>query len=74
MEEIKKHPFFASVEWDKLQKREIEAPFTPLISGPRDLKYFDVAFTGKNPDMSMTDKTMNSQNKYMDFTYREQGL
>jgi hypothetical protein len=74
VEEIKKHPFFATVDWNQLQKREIDAPFKPVLTGPRDLKYFDVAFTGKNPEMSMTDRTMNSQNKYLDFTYREQGL
>jgi hypothetical protein len=44
------------------------------LEGPKDLKYFDVAFTGKNPDMSMADRTLNSQNKFPDFTYREQGL
>lgn len=73
-EEIKKHPFFSGLDWDKLQNRELEAPFKPSLSGPKDLKYFDSAFTGKNPDMSVNDKGLNSQNKFPDFTYKEQGL
>ena len=29
--DIKSHPFFATVEWDKLERREISPPFKPLI-------------------------------------------
>lgn len=29
--EIKQHPFFRFVDWDKLAKREIPAPFKPII-------------------------------------------
>jgi len=52
----------------------LEAPFRPILSGLKDLKYFDTAFTGKNPDMSVNDRAQNSENKFPGFTYKEQGL
>jgi serine/threonine kinase 38 len=37
--EIKSHPFFEGVEWDKI--RETEAPWLPELSDELDCKYFD---------------------------------
>ena len=37
-----KHPFFASLDLDKLLTKEIEAPFKPEISSEHlDVKYFN---------------------------------
>ncbi|KAI8824268.1 serine/threonine protein kinase 15 [Fimicolochytrium jonesii] len=38
-EGVKKHPFFAEVEWDKI--REQPAPFIPSIGDVTDTSYFD---------------------------------
>ena len=38
-EEIKRHPFFASVDWDNL--RETTAPMIPKISDETDTSNFD---------------------------------
>ena len=38
-EEIKKHPFFKGIDWDKLRSKK--APFTPQLTGPTDTRYFD---------------------------------
>jgi hypothetical protein len=38
-EEIKKHPFFRNVEWDKIRKSK--APFIPDLTTEFDTKYFD---------------------------------
>lgn len=35
-EEIMQHPFFVCVEWDKLARREIPAPFKPVIVSVND--------------------------------------
>jgi hypothetical protein len=40
VDQIKRHPFFASVDWDKI--REMEAPFVPQLDSDIDTKYFDV--------------------------------
>ena len=31
VEEIKAHPFFSSIDWDKLYKKEIDPPFKPKV-------------------------------------------
>lgn len=40
-EDIKAHPFFASVDWKKIIRKEIEPPFKPHLSGNLDVTYFD---------------------------------
>jgi serine/threonine protein kinase len=41
IEDIKNHPFFRSMDWDKLLKQEIVADFIPKIKPENELKYFD---------------------------------
>ena len=31
LEELKKHPFFQSIDFDAIQRKEIEAPYIPKI-------------------------------------------
>ena len=45
IDEIKKHKFFESVDFDKVLNKEIEPPFIPRIESDDDLKYFDSNFT-----------------------------
>ena len=45
---IQNHPFFASINWDKLYRREIEPPFIPPIHSDY-AHYFDKEFTCKTP-------------------------
>uniref|UniRef100_A0A1B6CU71 Ribosomal protein S6 kinase n=1 Tax=Clastoptera arizonana TaxID=38151 RepID=A0A1B6CU71_9HEMI len=47
--EIKAHPFFAKIDWDKLLKKEIQPPFKPAVSRADDAFYFDSEFTSKSP-------------------------
>lgn len=44
-EEIKSHPFFASIDWEKLQRGEIAPPWAPTITGNQDTSQFDAEFT-----------------------------
>ncbi len=41
VDDIKNHIFFRSMNWDKLLRQEIEAPFIPKIKD-NDLKYYNV--------------------------------
>ncbi|XP_062844332.1 ribosomal protein S6 kinase alpha-1 [Trichomycterus rosablanca] len=49
VEEIKRHPFFSTIDWNKLFRREMNPPFKPAITRPDDTLYFDVEFTAKTP-------------------------
>ena len=39
---LKSHPFFSAFHWAHLREGLVEAPWTPDLGGPMDLKYFDV--------------------------------
>ncbi|CAJ2512952.1 Uu.00g010710.m01.CDS01 [Anthostomella pinea] len=44
-EELKRHPFFADVNWDILSKKLITPPFKPKLKSETDVSYFDPEFT-----------------------------
>lgn len=45
--EIMRHPWFNNINWEKLLKKEIPAPFKPYVSGPEDLRNIDKLFTNE---------------------------
>uniref|UniRef100_A0A8D2ZMX4 non-specific serine/threonine protein kinase n=1 Tax=Scophthalmus maximus TaxID=52904 RepID=A0A8D2ZMX4_SCOMX len=49
VEEIKRHRFFASIDWNKLYKREMRPPFKPTVGRPEDTFHFDPEFTSRTP-------------------------
>uniref|UniRef100_A0A669D275 non-specific serine/threonine protein kinase n=1 Tax=Oreochromis niloticus TaxID=8128 RepID=A0A669D275_ORENI len=49
VEEIKRHRFFASVDWNKLYKKEVRPPFKPTVGRPEDTFHFDPEFTSRTP-------------------------
>ncbi|XP_058886742.1 ribosomal protein S6 kinase alpha-3 isoform X8 [Acipenser ruthenus] len=49
VEEIKRHQFFSTIDWNKLFRRELHPPFKPATSRPDDTFYFDPEFTAKTP-------------------------
>uniref|UniRef100_A0A8C3S6L3 non-specific serine/threonine protein kinase n=1 Tax=Chelydra serpentina TaxID=8475 RepID=A0A8C3S6L3_CHESE len=48
-EEIKRHPFYSTIDWNKLYRREIKPPFKPAVARPDDTFYFDTEFTSRTP-------------------------
>ncbi|XP_075765029.1 ribosomal protein S6 kinase alpha-1 isoform X3 [Pelodiscus sinensis] len=48
-EEIKRHPFYSTIDWNKLYRREIKPPFKPAVGRPDDTFYFDTEFTSRTP-------------------------
>ena len=38
---IKKHPFFSDIDWDKALEKKIIPPFIPKIEDDTDIKYFE---------------------------------
>ncbi len=49
-QEIKSHPFFSTIDFEKLHKKEITPPFIPAIARTDNLFYFDKEFTNKAPE------------------------
>lgn len=47
MEELKTHPFFSSVNFDQLYRRELVPPFRPTVHGTNDTSNFDEEFTSE---------------------------
>ncbi|EDM07093.1 ribosomal protein S6 kinase polypeptide 6 (predicted) [Rattus norvegicus] len=52
VEEVKRHAFFSSIDWNKLYKREVQPPFRPASGKPDDTFCFDPEFTAKTPKAS----------------------
>ncbi|XP_006638750.1 ribosomal protein S6 kinase alpha-2 isoform X1 [Lepisosteus oculatus] len=49
VEEIKRHPFFGTIDWNKLYRKEIKPPFKPAVGRPEDTFHFDPEFTSRTP-------------------------
>jgi len=48
VEDIKQHPFFATINWDDLIQKKVDPPFKPTIV-PDETFHFDSTFTSKTP-------------------------
>ncbi|XP_075709570.1 ribosomal protein S6 kinase alpha-1 [Rhinoderma darwinii] len=48
-EELKRHSFFSTIDWNKLYRRELSPPFKPAVTQPDDTYYFDSEFTSRTP-------------------------
>lgn len=49
VEDVKRHSFFATIDWDKLLTKETEPPYKPAVSRTDDAFYFDTEYTSKTP-------------------------
>eukprot|EP01095_Lingulamoeba_sp_RSL-Kostka_P006902 TRINITY_DN2189_c0_g2_i1.p1 TRINITY_DN2189_c0_g2~~TRINITY_DN2189_c0_g2_i1.p1 ORF type:complete len:680 (+),score=222.73 TRINITY_DN2189_c0_g2_i1:197-2041(+) len=70
-EELKSHPFFKNIDWDKLLKKGYEPSFKPHLSNAEDVRYFDPEFTSRTPKESYVDTTLtdSKQNLFAGFSY-----
>lgn len=48
IDDIKKHEFFATIDWVSLEKKQTRPPFIPAVSRD-DAFYFDQEYTSKSP-------------------------
>ncbi|CAM1308982.1 AKT3 (predicted) [Pycnogonum litorale] len=76
-EEVKHHPFFASVNWMDVQNKKITPPFIPTVTSETDTRNFDPEFTREPveltpPDYSTLDSVAEEFEQEFDhFTYFE---
>ncbi|XP_050535531.1 protein kinase 3 isoform X2 [Daktulosphaira vitifoliae] len=71
-EDVMRHPFFSSLDWGKLERRELEPPYMPKVYHPLDTHYFDKHFTKEKPRLTPVDKTIlesMDQSQFDGFTY-----
>ena len=54
-DEVKQHPFFKGVDFDKVLRKEYKPPFIPKLKDDLDLRYFDESFTELRVDSEKND-------------------
>ncbi|XP_054719160.1 protein kinase C, brain isozyme-like isoform X2 [Uloborus diversus] len=57
-ENIRIHPFFRRISWEKIENKEVQPPFKPKIVHPQDVSNFDRQFTSTAPEMTPPDKVV----------------
>lgn len=64
-DDIKRHPFFKTINWDDLAARRVPAPFKPKILSELDVSNFAEEFTSMVPKVSllMADTNNNPNSK-----------
>jgi len=50
-DKIKGHPWFSDINWDLLEKMEIDAPFIPQVKSADDVTHIDDEFLDENVDV-----------------------
>jgi serum/glucocorticoid-regulated kinase 2 len=76
-EEIKRHPFFEKIDWQRLAQKKIQPPFKPSVRSPVDVSNFDTVFTAEQPLDSVVEGSQLSQTvqaQFEGFSYNARGL
>jgi len=71
-DEVKAHPWFSDLEWEKLIRKEIEPPFKPKVRSQDDTSQIDPQFTRERPIDSVAETSVLSesvQNNFSGFSY-----
>lgn len=70
VEEIKRHPFFVPIDWNKLYRKEIKPPFKPAVGRPEDTFHFDPEFTARTPtDSPGVPPSANAHHLFRGFSF-----
>ena len=62
--DIKNHPFFASIDWIALETKDITPPFVPHIDGDLDLRNIDRMFTRELPRETPEESNLLQKKKF----------
>ncbi|PAA72881.1 hypothetical protein BOX15_Mlig007623g1 [Macrostomum lignano] len=75
IQEVRKHPFFATIDWQLLEQRKIEPPFKPKLMSPLSTEYIDSEFTREPVPQSVgrsikiSASVQEADNDFMGFSY-----
>jgi len=72
--EVKKHSFFAGIDWTKLLKKQLKPPFIPHIAAEDDTRFFEQRFTSQEvlftpPDREPAPLSSSLQEKFRGFSF-----
>jgi len=71
--EVKRHIFFNGIDWEKLEKKEIDPPFKPKVKNDVDTSQIDTAFTQEKPQDSLVENSLSDtvarENNFDGFTF-----
>jgi len=68
--QVKNHPFFKGIDWDKLERKEIVPSFKPKVSGKMDTDQIDPMFTSEQAVDSLVEASaLSGDVKFDGFTY-----
>ena len=75
-EEIKRHPYFANIDWQKLLNKDLKPPFKPQVESECDTSNFDPVFTDAMPVDSLPNSSAplseTIQQNFKGFTYTDE--
>ncbi|KAG5373158.1 Serine/threonine-protein kinase YPK2/YKR2 [Yarrowia sp. C11] len=75
-QEIKAHPFFKDIDWNRLLAKKYSAPFKPRVLDPTDTSNFDRDYTSMVPQDSFTNDYLSDsvQKQFGGWTYLDQNV
>lgn len=71
LEEVKRHPFFAPINWADLEAKKIAMPWKPAIKSETDVSQYDAEFTTQSTDRTYHDPsqvTASVQEQFVGFS------
>ena len=80
-EEIKRHPFFATLDWNKLERKEYTPPWVPRVIDETDTRNIASEFTNEPPMVTpspagsrLRDMTGATPPSFTDFTFTHSSI
>ena len=78
-DEVKNHPFFQGIDFDKVLKKEYKPPFIPKLNDDTDLRYFDENYTqlkveNEKHDGKGNDEEEKDEFNFEGFSYQDQSI
>ncbi|KAI9315794.1 kinase-like domain-containing protein [Zopfochytrium polystomum] len=70
-EEVRRHPYFAGVDWEAFMRKAVPPPWKPVIKSATDVSNFDAEFTKEKPILTPITSVLSSvrQAEFSDFDY-----
>ena len=69
-----KHPWFETIDWQAMIKKQIPAPYVPQLDEKTCTKHFTEEFTRMKLTPQEGTSLSSANNKWEDFTYKAQEI